>query len=166
LAAAHLNDTVCIGFESEECWRDVEHQIVVSNENGIVSTPTVLSISAPNHFHSLVVEEWLERNQPLSLVKSSLEPGDKPLHLRKDHGVEVLKPFAKRLRKSLYVTAIVNSLPFNPNQREFIKSTSSNGLIEIVLTNTDQGLGIVVQTTGRNLIETDAIARILKNQYS
>jgi len=166
LAAAHLNDSICIGFEAEEYWKEVEHQIVISNEGGVVCTPIVLSVSDPDHFKSLAVEEWLERHQPVSLVESSLESSEKSINLRNDHGKDVLLRFSKRLRTSCYVTSIVNSLPFNPKQRDFIKSVNANGLIEIVLTHTDQGLGIAVQTTGRNLQETQTIAEILKSSYT
>lgn len=131
LAAAYLNDTICIGFESEAYWKKVEHQIVISNKGGVVCTPIVLSVSEPDHFKSFAVEEWLEKHQPVSLVKSSLESGKKSINLRNDHGKDILYRFSKRLRMSPYVTAIVNSLPFNPSHRDFIKSVDANGLIEI-----------------------------------
>jgi len=166
LAAAYLNDAICIGFQSEARWKEVEHQIIISNEDGVVCAPVVLSVSKTEHFKSRVVEKWIEARQPVSLLKSAVEPREKPIALRNDHGEDILRRFSKRLRRSPYVTAIVNSLPFNPNQRNFIKSTDENGLIEIVLTQTDQGLGVAVQTTGRNISETKAIAEILKSLYA
>ncbi len=166
LAAAYLKDTICIGFESEKYWKKIEHQIIISNKDEVVCTPIILSVSEPQHFKSLIMKKWLEKHQPVSLVKSSLESGEKPINLCNDHGKDVLDRFSKRLRMSPYVTAIVNSLPFNPNQRDFIKSVDANGLIEIVLTHTDKGLGIAVQTTGRNFLESKAIAEILKSSYS
>lgn len=51
-----------------------------------------------------------------------------------------------------------------PNRR-FINHTFADGIIHMVLPWTEQGLGIVVQTTGRNKRETDEIARILKEQF-
>ena len=48
----------------------------------------------------------------------------------------------------------------------FIRTVKDNGLIEIVLTNTDKGLGLVLQSTGRNMQETQEIAKILEEQYS
>jgi len=165
LAAAHLDDTICIGFEPEEYWREVEHKLLISNRDGVLCSPTVLSVSNPGHFSSFVFEEWLVRHQPVSLIKTSLNSSEKPIALRNDHGKDVLQRFSERLRRSPYVTAIVNSLPFNPNQRDFIKSVSAQGLIEIVLINTDQGIGIAVQTTGRNLRETELIAELLRDEF-
>ncbi|WP_462270444.1 hypothetical protein [Desulfobacter sp.] len=60
---------------------------------------------------------------------------------------------------------VINSIPFNPNQKEFIKKILPDGKIEIVLTWTDQGLGCVIQTTGRNIHETYKISEILKKKY-
>ncbi len=63
LAAAYLYDTICIGFESEDYWKGVAHQIVVSNNGKEICTPSVLSVSAPEHFKSRTLEEWLELNR-------------------------------------------------------------------------------------------------------
>ncbi|MCP4132243.1 MAG: hypothetical protein GY754_14825 [bacterium] len=38
--------------------------------------------------------------------------------------------------------------------------------IELVLTETDNGIGLIIQTTGKNIRETSEIARILKEKYS
>ena len=40
-----------------------------------------------------------------------------------------------------------------------------DGIIELVLTWTDEGFGMVAQTTGRNLRETEAIGRILAEDF-
>jgi hypothetical protein len=56
-------------------------------------------------------------------------------------------------------------LPFNPLERKLIKQIRANGNIEIVLTDTDKGLGLVVKTTGRNARETKLIAQILQKKY-
>lgn len=61
---------------------------------------------------------------------------------------------------------LVNSIPYNPHESLFIRTVKDNGLIEIVLTNTDKGLGLVLQSTGRNMQETQEIAKILEEQYS
>ena len=74
--------------------------------------------------------------------------------------------FARRLCHSPYVVEIVNSIPYNPHESLFIRTVKDNGLIEIVLTNTDKGLGLVLQSTGRNMQETQEIAKILEEQYS
>lgn len=166
LAAAYLRGTVCIGFASEECWENVECKLIVSEVDGSVRSTTVLSASTPNHFSSPSMNNWVEKNETITLVEGTLDPTEKTIHLRDDHGKDILQKCSERLRRSPYVLSIVNSLPFNPKQRNFIKSVSPSGLIEIVLIDTDKGLGLVVQTTGRNLRETEEIANILSTEYS
>ena len=63
------------------------------------------------------------------------------------------------------MTGVINSLPYNAKQRRFIRKIREDGLIEIVLPWTDEGLGIVVKTTGRTLRETETIAEILEEEY-
>ncbi len=79
--------------------------------------------------------------------------------------MDVLQEFSKRLIHSPYLIGIINSLPYNPYERKFIKKIRENGLIEIVLPWTDQGYGIVVKTTGRTIKETEKIAEIIKEEF-
>lgn len=99
------------------------------------------------------------------LIKSDLQVVDKNISLRSDHGMDVLLDFSKRLIRCPYVIGIVNSLPFNSHKRKFIKEIHDNGLIEIVLPWTDEGYGIVVKTTGRNINETRKIGEIIYEKY-
>ncbi|MEM8714698.1 MAG: hypothetical protein AAGE92_02820, partial [Cyanobacteria bacterium P01_G01_bin.4] len=102
----------------------------------------------------------------LSLIpKDETDPEKKPVKLRDDHGTDVLKAFAKRLRHSPYVKAVVNSLPFNPTQRCAVRRVTDEGLIDFVLHWTDPGYGLCIQTTGRNHIETNTIAIHLEQQF-
>lgn len=110
--------------------------------------------------------EWLDSFKEIQLVKSDIEPDKKKITLRHDHGKDVLYKFSKRIVRNPYIVGIVNSMPFNSKEKNFIKSFDENGLVECVLTWTDEGFGIVIQTTGRNYKETEKIAEILRNQFS
>ena len=107
----------------------------------------------------------IQLDEEPELIESSLLIADKKISLRNDHGMDVLMDFSKRLLKCPYVIGVVNSLPFNPHERKFIKEVRNNGLIEIVLPWTDEGYGIVVRTTGRNLQETVKISEIIDERY-
>lgn len=103
----------------------------------------------------------------LSLIpKDDTDPERKPINLRDDHGKDVLQAFAERIRRSPYVTKIVNSLPFNPQRTNPIRRTNTNGMVEFVLTWTDRGLGLCIQTTGRNIAETNSIALHLQKEFA
>jgi hypothetical protein len=102
----------------------------------------------------------------LSLIpKDETAPERKTIDLREDHGKDILQAFAEKIRRSPYVKKIINSLPFNPKRTNPIRRTYPNGKIEFVLTWTDRGLGLCIQTTGRNLAETNSIALHLAKEY-
>lgn len=102
----------------------------------------------------------------LSLVPKIDTPSDqKIINIRDDHGKDTLEKFAKKLCNSPYVIKVINSLPFNPQQKTPIRRSKTNGIIEFVLTRTDAGLGICIQTTGRNLAETNTIALHLQEEF-
>lgn len=100
------------------------------------------------------------------IPQDDTKPEAKNINLRDDHGKDVLMAFAKKVSRSPYVKSIVNSLPFNPKQKTPIRRTYPNGIVEFVLTWTDAGYGICIQTTGRNLAETNTIAIHLQQEFS
>jgi putative CRISPR-associated protein (TIGR02619 family) len=102
----------------------------------------------------------------LSLIpKDETDPDRKTINLRDDHGKDILQAFAEKIRQSPYVKRIINSLPFNPKRTNPIRRTYPDGIIEFVLIRTDRGLGLCIQTTGRNLAETNSIALHLAKEY-
>ena len=103
----------------------------------------------------------------LSLIPQNNTPSEKKtIKLRDDHGQYILQDFSEKIRRSPYVEKIINSLPFNPQQKNPIKAIKADGIVEFVLTWTDAGLGICIQTTGRDLKQTKTIAIHLAEKYS
>lgn len=100
------------------------------------------------------------------IPQDDTEPNRKPISLRDDKGKDVLDAFAKKIRRSPYVKKIINSLPFNPKIKTPILGAYPNGIVEFVLTWTDQGYGLCIQTTGRNLAETTTIAFHLQKEFT
>lgn len=123
----------------------------------------VRNISAEQHV-DIHIPQILPEEEP-ELVECGLRIEEKKVMLRDDHGKDVLMDFSKRLIRCPYVVGVVNSLPFNPHERKFIKRIRSEGLIEIVLPWTDKGYGIIVKTTGRTIAETEAIGKIIEEGY-
>jgi hypothetical protein len=164
LSAAFLNGSIAISFASEDFWNNINITLI-ENSNSTITNHTVLSVSSPEHFESDDFLYWRNDTTEIELIACDILPVDKRIHLRDDHGKSELLSFSRRLIQSQYIVEIVNSLPFNPQQRTFIKNVKSNGLIELVLTSTDQGLGLVVKTTGRNYRETERISSILKDEF-
>jgi len=164
IAAAYLYNTIGIGFLSEVFWDTIV--FVLQIEGLEKKCVNVLSVSQPKHFGEQAFLDWKEESGEEPLTESGISVSEKSISLRDDHGKEVLQKFAEQLRYSPYVVEIVNSLPYNPNKTKFIHKVTATGLVEIVLANTDEGLGLVVKTTGQNMRETRKIADILKQSFS
>ncbi|MEA3266891.1 MAG: hypothetical protein U9P42_08100, partial [Candidatus Fermentibacteria bacterium] len=162
LAVAFLYNTLAVSLQTDVFWNQIEISLLEKHED---YEKTVLVKHVNDSDHILEHQEWIDSCRPVELPESQLAEADKEISLRDDHGKDVLQTFSNRLIRSPYVEKVINSLPFNPHQRNFIKNISLNGKIEIVLVQTDQGLGCVIQTTGRNLQETKRIAEILEKKY-
>ena len=163
LAAAYLYQTIGIGFRSEPFWDQILFSLQIEGKE--TRNEKVLSVSCPEHFLEQVFLRWKEQNAEICLIECDICFTEKKITLRDDHGKDVLLQFAKRLVKSPYIIEIVNSLPYNQFENKFIRKVKSDGLIEIVLTKTDRGLGLVVKSTGRNYKETKEIAKILQQEF-
>lgn len=160
LAVAYFGQSCTISFNSYSLWESHLLQIQEKNKKTIQNVP---NISSKTSYQENLA--WLSEFNKIDLVKTALTYENKKIKLREDHGKDILIDFGKKILRNEYVVSIVNSLPFNPNQKSFIKACRENGLIEIVLTWTDQGYGLVVQSTGRNLAETTSISEILAESY-
>ncbi len=162
LAYAYLLNTISVSLNTNEIWNTNEFEIIEKideDENQV----TVKNVTTFTHIEQH--KEWIESTKHVILVKSKKKPEDKSIKLRDDHGKDILKQFAEKLLNCEYVTKVINSIKFNPYERDFIRKVYPNGQIEIVLTDTDQGLGLVIQTTGRNQRETEEISKILQKKY-
>ena len=157
LALAYIMESMALSI----CGQEWNHPVLDIEKDRVLVDVRNLFDEESFDFHLA----WLESLKPVELITCLEEPNNKLINLRDDHGKDVLYAFCKRLVNSEYVCEIVNSLPFNPNNRKFIHKIRENGQIEIVLPWTDSGLGVSVQTTGRNYRETEKIAEILKEKY-
>ena len=92
---------------------------------------------------------------------------EKEIKLRDDHGKDKLLAHAQNLVNSPYVEGVLTSLAFDSRSRSYISKQSdfANGLIDVVLYWEPQGYSMRVKTTGRNIRETLAIAKLLTKKY-
>lgn len=111
---------------------------------------------------------YKQETTELSLIpKDETEPERKQITLSGDHhGNDELEKFAKKLCRSPFVREVVNSLQYNSYQRYPIRRAKADGIVDFVLTWTDKGLGLCVQTTGRNQTETNTIALHLVKKFA
>jgi putative CRISPR-associated protein (TIGR02619 family) len=127
----------------------------------VIDQVTYVALSAMGYLFYERCQRQFSQQEKIILAQipeADLSPEQKQIKLRDDHGKDKLQQFSEKLRRSPYVKGIINSLPFNPQTINPIKRVTANGIVDLVLIETDQGLGVCVQTTGRNLAETRAIA--------
>jgi hypothetical protein len=167
LAAAQIYDSISISFSGTPIWE--KNALNISKVNEETQSSDVLEVTnifSADCSENEVIKLFIERVSEIVLIPSNLQPLEKTIQFRDDHGTDVLNAFARRIRNSPYVSGIVNSLPWNSQSSNFIRRVYPTGLIEVVLYWTDNGLGMVIQTTGRNLRETEEIARLLEEEYT
>lgn len=166
LAWAYIRQTLSVSFPVHPVWQRtwihlLEQKVEQTAQESAVVTVAQASIAS----HIAELNHWIESLLAPVLMQTVLRPAEKKVALRDDHGKDILAAFSKKLVHSPYVEGVVNSLPFNPRARSFIRKVYPDGRIEIVLLWTDQGLGLVIQSTGRTLRETETIAELLKEEY-
>lgn len=167
--AAYLSDSFLVGFDVDEVWRQLKYTIK-GQVSGKDIGQILYSVVADEQYADDDFAKWLDEHEVVdenSIIKTDLMPASKEISLRKDHGLDDLKAHAKRLVKSPYVVKIINSTPFKSKEaKHYIDEVKDNGQIEIVLMKTDAKIGMVVQTTGRNLKETLWIAKELEKRFA
>lgn len=164
IGAAYLLCTSAISLSHEPHWRAHIHSLTVSGSEA--GTYNVLAISLPTHCATREFLSLAEAATPLELVKDLTEPENKSSHYHPDHGADIVDAKWRLLRQSPYVMKALITLPFDSKARDFIEKVQSGGIIHIRFTDTKQGLGLKIKTTGRTLRETQAIAEILQQKYA
>lgn len=157
LAIAYLTESATYSLAGSQ-YSHVSLSIVKDTEP--VCVDNIFDKESANYFC-----DKLKARDPVILVECNINSVDKQIKLRDDHGKDLLEAFAKRINHSKYVVGVINSLPFNPHKRRFILNCQPDGVINIVLPWTDDGLGLAVKTTGRDLRETEEIAKLIEKEY-
>ncbi len=163
LAIAYLYKTMAISLYSSEKWS--VHEINLKFSEAGYDDQIVKVNHASQVHHVELHKDWIASGIAIRLPVTDLQFNQKEINLRDDHGKNLLLNFSRKLIRSQYVTKVINSLPFNPYENDFVRYCYGDGKIEIVLVRSDQGFGVIIQTTGRDLSETKAIAEILNDEY-
>lgn len=163
LVVAYLYKTIAVSLCSAEKWNTHEIGIRFPEADKEDQNIKVRHASQTNHIEQH--KDWITSRVGVKLTVTDLQKQQKEISLRDDHGKDLLMNFSKKLVRSPYIVKVINSLPFNPRDNNFVKYCYPDGKVELVLVNTDKGLGLIVQTTGTNLAETEAISEILKEEF-
>ncbi len=162
LASAYLYESLCISFANSPFWRKLELPIIIEKDN-ILKREIVYNVFSSPCFENQTILKLIEDFGTINLVETTIKPKDKSRHIAQHHGVKELNELCDRLELNVYVTEMRST---SWGGTKFIRKSNKNGTIEIVLYKTQMKYALLVQTTGRNLRETIAIAEILKDKYS
>lgn len=162
LASAYLYETLSISLSSMPLWNNNYLTILIEIEENS-TTDNVFNISSKESFSSNEVSAFVENLGIINLIETDLIPVDKKIHLADHHGKAELQELCNQLKLNPYVIEMRST---NWGGKKFIRKTYKDGVIEIVLTNSQKEYALWVQTTGTNLRETKAIADKLKERYS
>lgn len=161
--AAYLSNGVGISLQTHDNWKNPLFEI--RNKKDFQKVGNVLNVFSPDSVKSDLIKQYIENNRPILLKECEIQPEKKDYKFRDDHGIDKLISCWKKIRNSNYVIKAINSLPFNPNGVDFIEKCFDDGKIHIRLIDSDAGYGMVVQTTGRNLRETNKIGQLLCEKF-
>lgn len=157
--------SLTLGFSVNDFWRGLSYRISEVRSGGCSTTHSAVCVVSLDQLTRDDVREWCQLSYVVKLPLCQKRPEDKPIHLRDDHGSDVLLAFSKKIVRSPYVEQIVNSLPFNSSGTKFIEKVFENGVIYIRIIQDPRGVGLAVQTTARCLDHAERIARILDRIY-
>lgn len=161
-ASAYLYDTLSISFSSSTYWHKTKFPIIIEADGGR-KTDVVYNVFSNTSFNTEEVLKQIESYGDVVLEETKIKIADKKRHIAPHHGTKELNELCDQLELNPYVEEMRS---INWGGTKFIRKTTKEGFIEIVLYKTQRKYALLVKTTGRNKRETDAIAEILNERYS
>lgn len=162
LAAAFLYETLSISFNSDPIWRNNQLPIIIRQDETITHEQ-VYNVFSKDCFEEEIISKFVEGLGEIELLETELKPEDKKIHLADHHGKDDLRNLCNRIKDSVYVIEMRST---NWGGKKFIRKIHKDGVIEIVLVNSDREYALWVQTTGKNYRETKNISEYLEERYS
>jgi len=162
LAAAYLYDGICISLQNGDAWQKNRLQILINKDNTVPIYKMVLNVYSNSCLLNKEIIDHIEKANNVHPVETMLNPNEKHAHFSEHHGKPELEKFWKKINNNPY---IISARSIKWGGKKFISKIKKNGIIEIVLVNTERRYALQVQTTGRTYFETKFIANILEENY-
>lgn len=168
LYVADILKSFSVGFA--QSWLDTDQkkkfeiQILYKDESKNKNSAVLCLTTADDENHEMFVE-LMSSQEDLPVNQNNDAPEGKINKFPQHHGREECQEFAKQVAKSKYITKVLNTIDHKAGEKAFIHKIHDDGLIEIRMTWTGRGLGIVVATTGKNKAQMAWIAKHLEANY-
>lgn len=168
LYVASILNSFSVGFTQPWIVTDQDKmckiQVVYKDETKVKET-AVLCMTSEDDENNKMFVELMSSQVDLPVEENDDAPESKINKFPSHHGKEICEEYAKLIAKCKYVNKILNTIDHNSGEKDFIHKVYENGLIEIRMTWTPRGLGIVVATTGKNKAQIAWIAKHLESNY-
>lgn len=161
LSSAYLSETLAISFQSSPAWQKNKLAIVIEKGADIL-TGEIHHVFSKECFNQDSITDFVESITTLELVETNINPNDKNFHFTAHHGKQELTALWNRIKNSPFV---IKGMSIEWGGNSFYKKPQRDGKLDIVDLRSDKRYAMQVQTTGRNYRETEAIAKILKEEY-
>ena len=169
LAAAFIYQSISINLKSHDFWHlNKTFRITRKEPFGKIRSCNVVSVSCPDDFEGDAYISWQVATMPRNFVDCGIPVSKKKCNLSSNHhGNDELREFARQSLFILpYITEVVTSLGYSPHRSTFVKGLQwAPKRIEVVLHWTENGYGMVLQTTARTDIELRQIADELEKKF-
>jgi hypothetical protein len=166
LSIAYLHDWPAISIASSNDWKKNEILIIKTQGNSNLIQVAAGNIYSTSCCDNEIIQALLNKYITTKLIQTTIHPKKKNVHIPKHHGYKILYKFSQELCQNEYIESIINSLPMNSKEDKFVIESKRDGIIHLRLHWTDEGFGIAVQSTGRNIRETNAIADIINRRFN
>ena len=166
---ASLNRSLTLGLRSSRFWEQLEYDIEEESLEEGTSIVSSMCITKENQVSLPRVQGWIIANREFEDVPEPVPclvpPEQKHIKYQEHHGKEILRDFCSQIVKHRFVQGVVDSIAFDSTTNRFVLKCYQDGIVDLRLHWTDMGVGIKVQTVGKDLRQTMLIAEILKDRY-
>lgn len=161
LASAWIYETLTVSLQSSPAWLKNKLRITITSGEGTIEE-NVPNVFSKNCFTTDYINSEIEKSGDVVLLESDIAPDKKKIHLADHHGRRELAELWDKLKNSPFVTE-GRSTEWGGDT--FYKKPQKDGKVDIVHLRSNRRYALQIQTTGRNLRETIAIAKKLEERY-
>jgi hypothetical protein len=170
LGWASLNRSLTLGLRSSKFWEQLEYDVEEESlDDGVTPVKKALCLTKESQVSLPRVQGWIVANREFENVPEPtpclIPPEQKHIKYQEHHGKEILRDFCGQIVKHRFVQGVVDSIAFDSTTNRFVLRCYPDGTVDLRLHWTKMGVGLKVQTVGKNLQQTMLIADILKDKY-
>lgn len=169
LYIAHILKSFAVSFDvsiTNPCKLKLTKNKIV-NTNIVVESEQIVNIANISNLGQLENDMFTIRTLSEKEINVPKAGSNKALSftLPSHHGVKECMQHGEQLLQSPYVVDILNSIPFDPSEKQYIHNVYPNGIIEVRLHWTKVGYGLKIATSAQDIIEAWWVAKNLQNYF-